>query len=130
MKGVVPFIVLLLIVSSGYAQTKFRGTWYVYDADSLKGPCLHVGKNTTSFAVQFNLGLDCKNKYHGDTLLLYVMQRDCGRLFQPGSGAKPPRINSLFAKCYINKSILHIIYTQKFFRDRIQKLGLITTMYR
>ncbi len=130
MKKIILFIVLLIVTHIAKAQDKFIGSWYLKDTADYND-YLKVNKNTSEFLVMINqLSLKCKNKYHSDTLYLYVMKRDCGRLFFPGSDVNLPKINSLFAKCYIKDKMLHIIYTQKIFIDNVNKFKLITVMYR
>ena len=130
MKDITLLVVLLLSMQSTNAQTKFIGTWYEdkkFD-DSLTNDCLLIRKKSTVFFVCPQLDLICRNKYKGDTLLLYVVRRDCGSMFQPRTKYQPPKINSLFAKCYIREKMLHIIYTQKLFRDNIEYLQLNTVL--
>jgi hypothetical protein len=106
--------------------------WYLNSRDAAFGyRCLDNNKATTSFDVMENqLFLKCRNKYHNDTLLLYVTYRDCGRLFYPGEGYHLPKINSLFAKCYVKGGLLHIIYVPKNFKSYIKPLELPNILYR
>ena len=125
-------IVSLLVLTSfsGTIPDKFKGKWYrtVDCEENLSNTILTI-KETTLFDVNDQLGLDCKNVFRGDTLYLYVIAHDAGRGFW-GPTYYPPRTNSLFAKCYIVKQGLRIIYTQKDFKDHIKAWGLSTIVYK
>ncbi len=110
---------------------KFRGIWYRNtECDDDDSFCqVLIVKNTTDFTVIENqLALGCKNVVKNDTLFLYVIDHDAGRGFT--GPYYPPKTNSLFAKCYLAKKELHIIYTQKIFKDHIKEWELPTKLYR
>ena len=122
--------ILICITTSSYAQNMFIGTWHPNKADPgydyVLGD-LKVSEKETIFDVIYNqLGLDCKNVFRNDTLYLYVVGSDQGRGFT-GPKYYPPKPKSLFAKCYIEKNILKLIYTQKLFYNNIKDLGLNTS---
>ena len=111
------------------AQKQFSGTWYDVPADKDDAwPVLMVSKNEVMFTVMINqLDLGCMPKYVNDTLLLYIISRDCGRMFY--SGDEPlPKLKTLFAKCYIKGKRLHIIYTQKLFIKNRKEWDLYTVL--
>ena len=116
---------------SGTIPNKFGGIWYKNtDCDDDDDFCqiLKV-RDTTSFDVISNqLYLDCKNVFTNDTLFLYVVGSDAGRGFT--GPYFPPKRNSLFAKCYLEKKNLKIIYTQKLFKNKVKAWQLPTTLYR
>jgi len=121
-----------LLLLSSFKETvpkKFRGDWYADKNGILvleRGMQINV---TTLFTVMdFQLALECKNVFKDDTLYLYVIDSDQGRLFC--GPLYPPKPKSLFAKCYLIKNELHIIYTQKLFSDHIKQWGLVRVMYR
>jgi len=94
-------------------QKKFNGEWYDISDQNLAFPVLEIKGGCVLFQVIINqLDLTCVSKYQNDTLLLYIKNRDCGRLFFPGN-YPPPKTKSLFAKCYLKGNRLHVIYTQK-----------------
>jgi len=134
MKTILLLSVLAVLVNTSPAQTKFYGHWYDRspkdpDAD-MASSWMTVEKDSTTFQVMDNqLVLTCKNKFQGDTLLLYVLISDCGRLFY-GTQYHQPKRNSLFAKCYLDNNTMHTIYTQKLFKDHIKDFELCTVLYK
>jgi hypothetical protein len=122
-------LALIVIANSLPAQVIFTGDWYAHaDADFA---VLQITKDSTSFNVMDNqLLLTCRNEFHGDTLLLYIKDLDCGRLFYGPPNYNSPKRGSLFAKCYIQKKELKIIYAQKLFRDHARDWGLNMVFYR
>jgi hypothetical protein len=134
MKTLLLLCTLICAANTLLAQTKFYGDWSVTSpkdtATDIIRNRLTVEKDSSSFEVIDNqLVLDCKNKFQGDTLLLYVLMSDCGRLFY-GTQYHPPKRNSLFAKCYLDNNTMHIIYTQKLFKDHIKDFELCTVLYK
>jgi hypothetical protein len=109
---------------------RFIGDWS--KNGSMVCDCISIGKDTSIFGVSCNqLDLDCRNKFHGDTLYLYVIGSDQGRGFM-GPKDYPPKPKSLFAKCYVIVTAnieLKIIYTQPLFSKNIEDLELDTVLY-
>jgi len=87
---------------------------------------LAITNDTSDFVdIGDQLAVECKNVYHSDTLYLYVIDTDpSGWCFTPSFHTPKPK--SLFAKCYIVDSAIKIYYTQKLFRDRIEKYKIYT----
>ena len=108
---------------------RFIGLWSK-DSDSYPCDYIDINEDTSIFGVSCNqLGVECKNKFHGDTLYLYVISTDQGRGFM-GPRYYPPRSNSLFAKCYVIRKMLKIIYTQSMYSKNIEDLELNTVLYK
>lgn len=110
-------------------EKRFIGNW---GKDGVPYVCdyIRIGKRTSIFSVSCNqLGLECRNKYHADTLYLYVISTDQGRGFM-GPKYYPPKPKSLFAKCYVMDTTLNIIYTQPVFSQNIKQLRLNTVLYK
>ncbi len=107
-------------------QKNFYGTWYEHTSDDDAFPVFEIASERVNFMVLVNqLYLVCKPKFEGDTLLLYIKYIDCGRMFFPGNYPLP-KFRSLFAKCYMKGNQIHIIYTQKLFRNHIKDFDLST----
>jgi hypothetical protein len=110
-------------------EDRFIGRW---GRDATAEIChyIEIDEDTSLFAVACNqLGVMCRNKYRGDTLLLYVIETDQGRGFM-GPKYHPPKPGSLFAKCYTIDTMLKIIYTQKMYSENIADLELDTVLIK
>jgi hypothetical protein len=113
-------------------KQKFMGLWSIYgtpDSDFYtNGEYLEIHRYITYFVIT-ELGVECKNVYHKDTLWLYIVGLDS----KPGFWAtkySPPKTKSLFAKCYLVDSGLGIYYTQKQFRNNMKDLELSSVLYK
>ena len=129
-------IVLLLCLAFAILQAcssgkppKYEGVWYrVYPSgDSEIG--INIHRETSEFEVAPNqLSLVCNNKYRKDTLLLYVKSFDCGRDFS--LMFESPGINTLFAKCYIKRDQLCVLFNAETVKKYFRVLQLDTVFYK
>ena len=112
-----------------FHKTDFIGNWYSVGTNAFPSRVMTIGADSTDFEVCGNqLGLLCRNVYKHDTLLLYIINIDCGRLFFGPPFYYPPKEKSLFAKCYLEDNELNIIYTQKLFRTHRDEFELATSL--
>jgi hypothetical protein len=55
---------------------------------------------------------------------------DCGRDYTVVLKYPVPKINSLFAKCYVRENQLHVLYTQAFFKKLAEKHNIEAVFYK
>ena len=122
------FTIMTVACSPGHNQ-KYDGEWNRIYTSEDTGLGLNIHGDTTEFEVAPNqLAIVCENKYSADTLLLYVKSVDCGRDFS--LMFEPPKSNDLFARAYLMKKRLHVLFNKKIVKKYFDVLRLDTVFYR
>ena len=108
----------------------FLGHWERKDwlDDSLLSDCLLITNDSARFFIVSDgyVELTCTPKYSQDTIFMYMNRNFHSEL----SDVPMPLFGSLFAKCYLDRGRLRIIYTHETYQEHIKQYELDTILYK